>query len=189
MTRGRLAGAGWLALMILATAGAAARSGSETFHATATIETAGGAKATAPLTIVVARTTPEEEARALAHAFTTGGEAALRKALAGLSETGSVRIGKGAPTAARITLDRPTDRGRLLTIVTDQPIVFLGGGLPEAPAKAGYGFAVVDIEVDADGNGSGTLSPAANVKVVKGAFVVDDYAAQPMRLTDVKRAQ
>ena len=156
---------------------AAAQKGPETFRATATAETAGGAKVTAPVTIVIARTTPAEEGQALAKAFTTGGESALRKALAGLAETGSVRIGDAAPTVARIALDRPTEKGRLLTIVTDKPILFVGGGLPDAPPQEGYGFGVLDIEVDANGNGSGTLSPAARVKVVQGAFVVDDYAA------------
>ena len=188
MIRQRMAVAGTLALVI-STGPAAAQPGSETFHATATVATAGGAKATAPVTIVIVRPTPAEEGRSLASAFTTGGEAALRQALAGLKTTGSVQIGKGTPTAARIALDRPTSNGRLLTIVTDKPILFLGGGLPDAKPKDGYGFAVLDIEVDAQGNGSGTLSPAAKLKVVQGAFVVDDYASEAIRLTGVKRAR
>lgn len=188
MARGRMA-AGVVAMMIGVAAGAAAQAGPETFRATATIETAGGAKATAPVTIVITRTTPANEGQALAQAFTTGGEAALRKALAGLSATGSVTIGNGKPTATRITLDRPTEKGRLLTIVTDAPILFLGGGVPGAKAKEGYGFAILDIEVDGQGNGSGTLSPAAKVKVANGAFVVDDYASESIRLTGVTRAR
>ena len=188
MVRGRLA-AGMVATMIGVTAGAAAQAGKETFRATATVATAGGAKATAPVTIVITRTTPATEGQTLAQAYTTGGEAALRKALAGLSTTGSVTIGKGAPTATKITLDRPTEKGRLLTIVTDKPILFLGSGLPDAKAKEGYGFAILDIEVDGKGNGSGTLSPAAKVKVANGAFVVDDYASESIRLTGVTRAK
>jgi hypothetical protein len=180
------------ALAVVATAATAAtatQKGPEAFSAKATIETAGGAKASAPVRIVIERTTPADEGQRLQRAFTTGGEAALRQALTGLSSTGSVTIGNAPPTAARITLDRPTDKGRLLTIVTDKPILFLGGGFPDAKAKEGYGFAVVDIEIDGDGNGSGTLSTAAKVKVAKGAFVVDDYAAQPLRLVDVRRTK
>jgi hypothetical protein len=187
MARGRVVIA--VALAVVSTAGAAPQTGAETFRATATIETAGGAAATAPVTIVVARTTPEDEGQRLLRAFTTGGEAALRQALTGLPPTGSVSIGNASPTATRITLDRPTDKGRLLTIVADRPILFVGGGLPDAKVRDGYGFAVLDIEIDADGNGSGTLSPAAKVKVVTGAFVVDEYAAQPLRLADVRRAR
>ena len=178
-----------VAITLGAVAGGAAQSAPETFRATATLKTDGGVNATAPVTIVISRTTPEAEGQALAKAFQDGGEAALRKALAKLPATGTVRIGGAEPTAVRITLDRPTDKGRLLTLVTDKPIVFLGAGVPNAKPKEGYGFAVLDIEVDAKGNGSGSLSPAARVKVVKGAFVLDDYASQPLRLTGVARAK
>ena len=189
MIRGHLAAAAAVAFTIVATAGPAAQPRTETFQGTATVKTAAGATATAPVTIVVARTTPADEAQKLAQAFTTGGDAALRKALAGLPATGSVRIGSAAPTEARITLDRTTDKGRLLTIVTDKPILFLGAGLPGAEKKDGYGFAVLDIEVDGQGNGSGTLAPAAKLKVAQGAFSVDDYASETIRLTGVTRAK
>ena len=189
MAGGQMACAGLVALMVVATTGGGAQKGPETLRATAAAEKADGTKVTATVTIVIARTTPAEEGQTLAKAFMTGGEAALRKALAGLAETGSVRIGDAAPTVARIALDRPTEKGRLLTIVTDKPILFVGGGLPNAPPREGYGFGVLDIEVDANGNGSGTISPAARVKVVQGAFVVDDYAGQAIRLTGVTRAR
>ena len=182
-----------MAIVMLTLAGAAnalaVRSGAEAFRATAAIETAGGAKATAPVMIVVDRTTPASEAETLVRAFTSGGESALRQALSGLPPTGSVRIGDSAPAVARITLDRPTSNGRLLTIVTERPILYLGAGLPGAKPRDGYGFGVLDIEIDADGNGSGTLSPAAKVRVANGAFVVDDYATQALRLTGVQRAR
>ena len=71
-----------------------------------------------------------------------------------------MRIGNASQTPARITLDRPTDEGRLLTIVTDQPILFVGGGFQTKNPKTATA-SVLDIEVDAKGNGSGTLSAAA----------------------------
>ena len=70
-----------------------------------------------------------------------------------------------------------------MTILTDQPLLFLGAGLPGAKAKEGYDFAVIDIEVDAKGNGSGTLAPAAKIKMKQGAFVVEDYGAEVVQLT------
>jgi hypothetical protein len=159
---------------------------SETFTATASVKTAGGASAEAPVTITLDRKTPQSEADSLMAAFKTGGAAGLRKALAGVKPTGSVQLGAGKPTPARITIERATEKGRLLTIVTDQPIALLGAGLPGAKAKEGYDFAVVDIEVDAKGVGSGTMSPAAKVALKQGAFVVDDYASELVRLTGVR---
>lgn len=191
MTLGRTTTAG-LAVTLGLSAGlvfAQARAALETFSATASVKSAAGAAATAPVTIEVTRVTPADEAEKLVSAFKTGGAAALRKALAGTAATGSVRIGSGKPTPTRITVERTTDKGRLLTIVTDAPVLFVGGSLPNAPAKAGHDFAVIDIEVDKAGNGSGTLQPAATIKLSNGAFVVDDYGSELVRLVNVKRAK
>jgi hypothetical protein len=100
-----------------------------------------------------------------------------------------VRVGNGKPTQTRLTVERTTDKGRLLTIVADQPILFLGAGLPDSKPKAGYDFAVIDIEVDAKGSGTGTFAPAATVKVNAGAVVVADYGSEAVRLVDVRRAK
>jgi hypothetical protein len=168
---------------------ALAQSSEETFTATATVKTAGAATATAPVTIIVSRKMPQSEADKLLAAFTSGGVSGLRKALAGVPTTGSVQLGTGKATPTRLTLERPTDKGRLLTIVTDQPILMLGAGLPGAKAKEGYDLAIIDLEVDAKGSGSGTLAPAAKVAVKQGAFVVQDYASEMVRLTDVKKVK
>lgn len=180
---------GWvfLTMVLAAAAGVRAQSGAETFQATATVKTAGGATATAPVTLTVDRKMSQSEADTFLTAFKTGGAAGLRKALAGVAPTGSVRLGDKAPTPTRLTIERPTDKGRLLTVVCDTPILFLGAGLPDAKPKAGYDFAVLDIEIDGTGNGSGTLAPAAKVTVKNGAFVVDDYGSEVVRLTGVKK--
>ena len=161
----------------------------ETFTATAAVKTAGAATASAPVTIVVDRKMPQSEADRLVAAFKTGGPAALRKALVGVPPTGTVQLGAGAATPTRLTIERATDKGRLLTIVTDQPILFLGAGVPGAKPKEGYDFAIIDIEVDAKGSGSGTLAPAAKVTVKEGVFVVEDYASELVRLTAVKKVK
>lgn len=191
MTLGRTTTAG-LAVTLALAAGvvfAQARAAIETFSATASVKSAAGAAATAPVTIEITRVTPADEAEKLVSAFKTGGAAALRKALAGTAATGSVRIGSGKPTPTRITVERTTDKGRLLTLVTDTPVLFVGGSLPNAPAKAGHDFAVIDIEIDKAGNGAGTLQPAATIKLSNGAFVVDDYGSELVRLVNVKRAK
>jgi hypothetical protein len=182
---------GLLALTVLLAAASivGAQAGAETFSATATVRTAGGATTTAPMTISVDRKMSQSEADRLKAAFRTGGAAELRKALAGIPPTGSVRFEGRAATPTRITLERPTDKGRLLTMVTDQPLVFLGAGVPGAQTKEGYDFAVIDIEVDANGRGSGTVAPAAKVTLRQDAFVVEDYASEVVRLTGVTKVK
>jgi hypothetical protein len=192
MSFGTKAAGSVLCLAVVVAGGSAttdAQKGAETFTATATVKTAGGATTSAPVTIVIDRTMPQGEADRLVAAFRTGGEAALRKALVGVPPTGSIRLGEGMPTPTRLTVERLTDKGRLLTIVADQPIVFLGSGRPGVSTTKGYDFAVADIEVDRTGNGAGTLSPAAKVALKDGAFVVEDYGAELVRLSGINRVR
>jgi hypothetical protein len=175
--------------LLLAVASTASSQGGETFTATAAVKTAAGAAATAPVTIAVDRKMPQKEVDSFLAAFKSGGVPALRKALEGVPPTGSVRVGSGTPTPTRLTLERPTDKGRLLTIVTDTPILFLGAGVPGAKPKEGYDFAVIDLEVDGKGAGSGSVAPAAKVTVKQGVFVVDDYASELVKLTDVRKVK
>jgi hypothetical protein len=171
--------------LIAASALFAQSAGSEKFTATASVKGAGGAEATAPVTLIVDHKMSQAEADKLLAAFKSGGAAGLRKALTGIAPTGSVTVGAGKATPTRVTIERTTDKGRLLTMVTDRPVLFLGAGVPGAKPKAGYDFAVIDLEVDAKGAGSGTMAPAAKVTVKDGAFAVEDYGGEVVRLTKV----
>jgi hypothetical protein len=178
-----------IAAVLLTAPAARTQTGAETFTGTATVKTAGGATASAPITIVIDRKMSQSEADRFTGLFKTGGAAALRKALEGVPPTGSVTLGKGTPTPTRLTLERRTDKGRLLTMVADKPILALGAGLPDAKPTAEHDFAVVDIEVDGSGNGSGTFAPAAKITLNQGAFVVSDYSSELIRLTGVKKVK
>jgi hypothetical protein len=162
--------------------------GAETFTATASVKSAGGAAATSPVRIVVTRKMPKDEADKFLNAFKSGGVTALRNALSGVKPTGTIQLGKGKPTPTRLTVERTTDKGRLLTIVTDRPVLFVGSSIPGSKAKQGYDFAVVDLEVDSTGKGTGSLAPAAKVTVKGDAFVVEDYAVDRVELKDVTKA-
>ena len=177
------------AALISIAAATSIQAGAETFSATAAIKTAAGAQATAPVTITVTHKMSQAEADNFTGAFAKGGAAALRKALTGVAPTGSVQIGSGKATPTRLTLERPSDRGRMLTIVTDQPLMFVGAGMPNAKPKEGFDFGIIDIIVADNGTGSGTMSPAAKVTVKQGVFVVDEYSGEMIRLTDVKKAK
>ena len=175
--------------LLVAAATAGGQTAAETFTATAVVKTAGAATASAPVTVVVSRKMSHDEVEKLTAAFAKGGAPALRKALTGVAATGSIQLGSGAPTPTRLAFERPTDRGRLLTIVADQPILAMGAGLPGAKAKEGYDFAILDLIIDPQGQGTGTFAPAAKVGVKQGVFIVDDYAAETIRLTDVKKTK
>lgn len=170
-------------VVLMAVTIVAAPRASETFKATATMTTAAGSKVTAPISVTVERTTPQREADTLVAAFKSGGAAGLRKALEALPSTGSIQIGGSPAARTYFTLERTTDKGRLLTIMTDKPILFAGAGLPNAKPKAGYDFALLDLEVGSAGIISGTLAPAARITIKNGAFVVEDYSSESIRIT------
>src|SRR3954447_16881175 len=92
------------ALILLACVGVV--QGAETLKAVATVKTAGGTTATTPVSVTIDRTTPQQEADTLAAAFKASGADGVRKALKGMAPTGSVRIGDGATTPTRMTLER-----------------------------------------------------------------------------------
>src|SRR5262249_41502175 len=82
-----------------------------------------------------------------------------------------------------------SDKGQTVTVATDQPIYFIGGGRVDAKPRAGYEMGIVRLEVDGIGMGSGTIAAAARVKPsADGAGVdVDDYADTPTKITMVTR--
>jgi len=82
-----------MTLAIAAAASGTYGAAGETFTGTASVKGAGGAAATAPITVTVDRTTPQKEADTLVAAFKSGGAAALRKALAKFyPEVNTVRL-------------------------------------------------------------------------------------------------
>jgi hypothetical protein len=182
-------GRGVVVMVGAAMIAAAPQARTETWTATASVKTAAGATATVPVQIVVNRALTAQETEAVMGALKSGGEPALRKALAKLPASGSVRIGQNAAVSSRLVLERPTDKGRLITIVTETPLLFLGASLPGAKPKEGYDFAVLDMEVDANGAGTGTLAPAAKIRLSGQSVTVADYGAEAVRLVDVKRAK
>ena len=110
--------------------------------------------------------------------------AALRKA----PQVGTVGIGD-QKFAIRYAREEKTEKGRTITLVTDKPMFFVGGGSTDAKPRAGYKVGAVRIEVDDVGLGSGTMAAAARIKPGPGGVgvAVDDYADQPIKLVTVSR--
>jgi hypothetical protein len=192
MTLRRIALTSALATALVVSSGSAAgaQAGAETYTATGSVKGGGGASASAPMTIVIERRMPPKEVERFTSAFKTGGIAALRKALAGVPPVGSVKIGARAAVPLRLSMERQSDKGRLVTLVSDSPILLLGGGLPDAKPKEGYDLGIVDLEIHDGGTTTGVLTPAAKVTVnPQGVFVVSDYSSELILLSNVKKAK
>jgi hypothetical protein len=160
------------AIAITSVAAVASAQAPGSISATATVKR-GGATLTAPVTVTIDKYATEAEIAAVRKAGAGGGEA-LRKALSGLPDVGSIQIGDRR-TPLKFAGSRSTGSGRLVTVLTAEPIIHLGAGLPAAKSVGGFDVAIGMLVVEA-GGGSGELAPAAKVGLDKdGAIVIEDY--------------
>jgi hypothetical protein len=178
-------------LLIVAIAPSMARSQSrgapETFTANVHVkgETAGAGAAT--IQIHIQRYTPDFDRTTVETALKSGGYPAFLTALRKAPEVGSVTVGD-RKTAIRWAREQSTPKGRTIVVVTDQPIHFVGGGAVDAKPRAGYEVAVIQMQMDDVGLGSGTMAAAARVKPGgETGVVIDDYAAEPIKLVTINR--
>ncbi len=174
-----------LALTFLA---AGAANAEETWTARAELKTADGKVLTAPVTISLDRMLTIAERDALLAAFKSADAAALKKALAAQPTLGYVEGAKKVKVPVKFAFPRSTGGGKIVTIVCNEPIVYIGGDAPDSKPKAGYDLAYVLLILDADGKGTGEAAPAAKLKFRDdGALVTEDYGAGTVWLKDVAR--
>jgi hypothetical protein len=158
---------------------------SETISATAHVTSAGGVAATAPVRVVVDRFSTDAERTDVLTALQRDGTEGVRALLATRAAIGSVTVGASVATV-KYAYARTTPDGRLITVVTDKPIAFVGAGRPGAKARSGFDLGLVLLEVSAAQPGRGTLLPATKIRLdPQGAIVTDDYSADVVQLSNV----
>jgi hypothetical protein len=157
----------------------------ETFTAIAKVQGKVGA-GIADLTVTANRFATDAERDALLAAVKQGGTAAARTLLRSKTDAGTLRLGSRPAGTIKYVYARNTGAGRLLTIITADPVVLLGSGLPDAKPVAGYDLGLVLLDLPASGPGKGEMVPAAKVKVdAQGAIVTEDYSGETVQLTQV----
>jgi hypothetical protein len=178
-------GLGLLCVIPLALGAASPADTAQTFTAVATVKTAAGASATAPLTVVVRQFASDAQRDELMAALKKGGTASARDLLAKRGDIGTVQLGS-RQTAIKHAYARSTGHGQLVTVVTAEPLVFLGAGMPQSKPTTGYDLGLVMLEVAASGPGRGELVPATKVRVdEQGAIVTEDYSGEVVQLSNV----
>jgi hypothetical protein len=160
--------------------------GPEVFRATAKVSTA-TAGGEAHVAIEIDRYTAEKDLQTMEQALKSGGSSAFLEALKRAPAVGRFRVADQTFTI-RWARERPSASGRVISVVTDTPVYFVGAGVPGAKARAGFDVAVVVLNMDSSGVGQGTLAAAARVKPGGTSGVeVEDYASEPVKLVSVFR--
>ena len=151
---------------------AAAQKAPETFSATAAVRK-GAVTASAPFSVTITRYGSTAERDAVMKAIRDGGTAAVRHTLEMMPDAGFLQIGEHR-TPIKFAAERPTASGRLVTVVTAKPILFLGEGLPASRPREGFEIAVAMLYPG--DHAFGELAPAAKVGVDHGgALLIEDY--------------
>jgi hypothetical protein len=162
------------------------KSAPETFNARAQVTAAEGA-GDAYLTIQVDRYSAERDIQTMEAALKTGGSDAFLAALRKAPLVGHVKVGEQT-FPIRWARERPTENGRIISLVTDAPVYFVGGGIPGAKGRAGFDVAVLQLNMDSSGLGRGSMAPAARVKPgAETGVEVEDYGEKPVTLHSISR--
>jgi hypothetical protein len=160
--------------------------GKEEFSAIAVNMAPGTAATSTPVEITIERWTSDAERDRLMTVLKEKGPDELLKVLQKEPKVGSIRTRESLAYDLHYARQLPgQDGGRRIVLGTDRPIGFL-------EAQAGgqtldYRFTLIELRVGPDGKGEGKLSIAARPEFNDHVLVIEDYAAEPVRLQDVQK--
>jgi hypothetical protein len=172
---------------VVAVAALAAQSAGMTFTATATVN-APAKKASVPITIHIDRYISDADRDTLVAAIKSNDHAKTQTTLAGLPDLGYIALGEKR-TPLKYAYERTTGDGRMITVVTAQPIFFVGGAEPGAKPKQGHELALALMILNGHDTGDGELAPAVTIKFADGAIVTDDYSTEKVRLVKIAKTE
>ena len=177
----------WIALMASVVLAQKDIKPPETFTASAQV-LGNNAGSSAQVTIQINQYTSEKDRTTIQEALKVGGYQGFLPALRSAPEVGYVEM-NGRKVTARWARQQTTEKGRTISIVTDAPMFFVGGGNVDAKPRAGFDVAIIQLNVDSIGLGTGSFAPAARVKPGGPTGVeVDDYAEMPVKLVTVRKS-
>jgi hypothetical protein len=152
------------------------------------VQVAGLDAASSTVTIQIERYIDDYNRKIVREALRTGGFPGFLPAFRKAPVIGSVDMA-GHRVPIRWAHKEPAGARQVISIVTDGPLYFVGGGKVDAKPRAGFEVAVIRLDVDGSGSGTGTLAAAARVKPGGSSGVeIDDYADKPLDLTTVQKS-
>ena len=181
----RRLGLSFLALA-LAFAAASAVSAADKYYGIASVAGPNGQLET-PIRITIDRLTSSEERQKLIDAVKAGGNESAKVVLAAAPAAGSIELHDRSATLRYAYLQKAGAES-ILTVVTSEPLAFVGSKQPDAKPVAGYDLAIATLYLDDNGRGRGELSLAAKIKVRDDGLVsAIDYADTLAPLKQIER--
>ena len=172
---------------VLRQANASAAGPPQIFTGMAEAKNANGA-VSGKLVVTLRRVTPEFDRQAVETALKEGGYPRFLTAIRKAPEVGEVVLAGSKPYKIRYARERVDGGNRILVLVTDKPIYYLGGARADEANRAGFWVAVIEIRIDASGAGTGSMAAAARVRPDgDGGVILDDFADELITLTGITR--
>jgi hypothetical protein len=158
----------------------------EVFSAIAVNTADVGARGTSRLEIVVNRYTSDAARDTLMAVFKEKGPEELLKALQHEPVVGRISSPGSLAYDLRYARQIPeAEGGRRVVLVTDRPIGFWEAR--NSGRTLDYPFTLIELRLDKDGKGEGKISVATKLTLNDNVLVIENYAAQPVMLTEVHK--
>ena len=135
--------------------------------------------------ISIRRWTPDDERERLVTTLIEKGADALLEALRRTERVGTIRTPDTVGYDLRFAHQAPLEEGgRRVVIATDRPVGFWEAR--NQPRTIDYPFTVIELRLKPDGTGEGKLAIATKIVPVGRTIYLEDYATQPVMLTNVQ---
>jgi hypothetical protein len=133
----------------------------------------------------VTRWSTEAERARLISTLKSKGPDKLLDELKDMRPVGTIRTPDSLGYDLRYAHQSPApDGGRQIVLATDRPIGFWEAS--HQPRTIQYPFTVIQMQIGADGRGKGTLSYATKITAHGNVIELENFATQPVMLTDIK---
>jgi hypothetical protein len=136
--------------------------------------------------ITINRYTSDAARDRLMSVFREKGASALLKELQDEPPVGTIRAPGSLAYDLRYARELPgADGGRRIILATDRPIGFAEAR--NSSRTLDYPFTLIEMRLDKEGKGEGKLNIAAKLTLNDNVLVIEDYATQPVMLTEVRK--
>ena len=159
----------------------------DVYKGTAKFKDASGNPASIPVTISLDQATPEAE-RTVLLGKAKADPKAVKQVLTEHKPIGYIEA-RDVKVPIKYAYVYPGGDGEFITVVSDEPLGFIGGDKKSAKSKEGFDLTYANLQMNASGRGRGELAPACKVKwMPSGAPAVDDYGKQVVWIDDVTKS-
>ena len=158
----------------------------EEFTAIATNISNVGRTGATQVDIVIERYSTDEESKLLLSILKEKGPDELLEALRDTPRVGYIRTPDSLAYDLHYARQVPgEDGGRRIVLMTDRPIGFWEAS--RRPRTIEYPFTLIEMRMDGEGNGVGKLSIATKITLDGTVLTLEDFANQPVRLTNIRK--